>query len=89
MRMAGAMLALMEAPEQLAVLRIEPGLIGPTVKEVPRWTTPSPSKRRTATTNVDLGDRGVHTGDKVVVWGRARPIATHSNTQPDLSGPVE
>jgi cytochrome P450 len=33
-----------------------------------RWTTPSPSKRRTATRTYDLGGHPIHAGDKVVVW---------------------
>jgi cytochrome P450 len=65
---AGAMLAFIDAPEQLALLRAEPGLMGAAVEEILRWTTPSPSKRRTATTDVELGGRGVHAGEKVVVW---------------------
>jgi cytochrome P450 len=64
----GAMLAFTGAPEQLALLRSEPELIGPAVEEILRWTTPSPSKRRTATTDVELGGLGVRAGDKVVVW---------------------
>ena len=33
-----------------------------------RWTTPSPSKRRTVTTPVALGGHDLAPGDKVLVW---------------------
>ena len=33
-----------------------------------RWTSPSPSKRRTATCDTVLGGCAIKAGDKVVVW---------------------
>ena len=33
-----------------------------------RWTTPSPSKRRTATRDTTLGGHVVRAGQKVLVW---------------------
>ena len=38
------------------------------VEEVLRWTTPSPSKRRTATRTCELAGQRIAPGDKVVVW---------------------
>jgi cytochrome P450 len=38
------------------------------VEEILRWTTPSPSKRRTATTWSQLGGADIGPGQKVVVW---------------------
>jgi cytochrome P450 len=38
------------------------------VEEVLRWTTPSPSKRRTATSATDLAGQPIAPGDKVLVW---------------------
>jgi cytochrome P450 len=38
------------------------------IEEVLRWTTPSPSKRRTATRAADLGGHTIEAGDKVVIW---------------------
>jgi hypothetical protein len=32
------------------------------------WTTPSPSTRRTATSDVELGGHTIEPGDEVVVW---------------------
>jgi cytochrome P450 len=65
---AGALVAFLEWPRQLERLRA--GEVGwdTTVEEILRWTTPSPSKRRTATRDCTLGGRSVTAGDKVVVW---------------------
>ena len=65
---AGGVHALVEHPDQLAALRADPTLFGTAVEEVLRWTTPSPSKRRTATATTELGGRTVTPGQKVVVW---------------------
>jgi cytochrome P450 len=65
---AGGLLALVEAPDQLAALRAEPRVLGSAVEEMLRWTTPSPSKRRTATRALELGGHAIAPGDKVLVW---------------------
>jgi cytochrome P450 len=65
---AGGLVALLEHPDQLARLRAEPDLLPLAVEEILRWTTPSPSKRRTATTEVELGGHTVRPGQKVVIW---------------------
>jgi cytochrome P450 len=65
---AGGLLALLERPDQLAALRAEPRLLGTAVEEMLRWTTPSPSKRRTATRATELGGKPIRAGDKVLVW---------------------
>jgi cytochrome P450 len=75
---AGAMLAFVDWPDQLEQLRA--GLIGldTAVEEILRWTTPSPSKRRTATVRCELGGRRIEPGQKVVVWeGSANRDARH------------
>ena len=38
------------------------------IEETVRWTTPSPSKRRTATRETHLHGQTIEPGDKVVVW---------------------
>jgi cytochrome P450 len=38
------------------------------VEEMVRWTSPSPSKRRTATRDVLLGGQSITAGQKVQVW---------------------
>ena len=65
---AGGLLALAEHPDQYRRLRGDPGLLPTAVEEMVRWTSPSPSKRRTATGEVTLGGHRVQAGDKVLVW---------------------
>ena len=65
---AGGLLALMERPEQLAALRADRALLPGAVEEMLRWTTPSPSKRRTATKQTSLGGHAIAPGDKVLFW---------------------
>jgi cytochrome P450 len=66
--MAGGLLALVERPDQLEDVRARPELMAPAVEEILRWTTPSPMKRRTATTEMSLRGCDIAPGDKVVVW---------------------
>jgi cytochrome P450 len=65
---AGALVAFLDRPAQLEHLKA--GEVGwdTSVEEILRWTTPSPSKRRTATKNCTLGGHSVTAGQKVVVW---------------------
>jgi cytochrome P450 len=65
---AGAMLAFLEWPDQLDLLRSGEAAMGTAVEEILRWTTPSPSKRRTATRACALGGARISAGQKVVVW---------------------
>jgi cytochrome P450 len=65
---AGGLLALADHPEQLRVLRGDLGLLPTTVEEMVRWTSPSPSKRRTATRDVALGGQSIEAGQKVQIW---------------------
>jgi cytochrome P450 len=65
---AGAMVAFLEWPDQLALLRRGTVPMAMAVEEILRWTTPSPSKRRTATAACVLGGQPIEPGQKVVVW---------------------
>jgi len=65
---AGGLLALAEHPDQLRALREDLDLLPTAVEEMVRWTSPSPSKRRTATRNVALGGASVEAGQKVQIW---------------------
>jgi len=65
---AGGLLALIERPDQLAALRADPSRLPRAIEEMLRWTSPSPSKRRTATRATTLGGQHVAPGDKVLVW---------------------
>ncbi|OPX09236.1 cytochrome P450 [Mycobacterium sp. AT1] len=65
---AGGLLALIDHPDQMQLLRSSPDLLPTAVEEMVRWTSPSPSKRRTATRDVLLGGFEVEAGQKVQVW---------------------
>ena len=65
---AGGLLALIDHPDQMQLLRSSPDLLPTAVEEMVRWTSPSPSKRRTATCDVVLGGCQVEAGQKVQIW---------------------
>ena len=65
---AGGLLALADHPEQLRSLRNDLDRLGTAIEEMIRWTSPSPSKRRTATRDVTLGGASIEAGQKVQVW---------------------
>jgi cytochrome P450 len=62
------LLALMEHPEQMQMLKDDPSLIGPAVEEILRWATPVLHFRRTATRDTELRGQAIREGDKVVTW---------------------
>lgn len=71
------LLALAERPDQLRRLRSDLDLLPTAIEEIVRWTSPSPSKRRTATRAVTLGEQSIEAGQKVLVWeGSANRDAT-------------
>jgi cytochrome P450 len=65
---AGGLLALLDNPEQMRSLRVDLELLPSAVEEMVRWTSPSPSKRRTATRDVVLGGCEISAGQKVQIW---------------------
>ena len=72
---AGGLAALLDHRDQFDLLlgdrrtgRDRDALLPTTVDEMLRWTTPSPSKRRTATREADLRGHVVAPGEKVLVW---------------------
>jgi cytochrome P450 len=65
---AGGLLALADHPSQLSALRADLGLLPTAVEEMVRWTSPSPSKRRTATRDVELAGCAIEAGQKVQIW---------------------
>lgn len=62
------LLAFAENPDQWRRLRGDTNLLPTAIEELVRWTTPSPSKRRTATRDVVLAGRQIEAGQKVLVW---------------------
>jgi cytochrome P450 len=65
---AGGLLALADHPSQLDLLRSDLSLLPTAIEEMVRWTSPSPSKRRTATRDVSLGGCAIEAGQKVQIW---------------------
>ncbi|HET7074904.1 MAG TPA: cytochrome P450 [Mycobacterium sp.] len=65
---AGGLLALAEHPEQLHALRLDFEMLPTAIEEMVRWTSPSPSKRRTATRDVTLGVASIEAAQKVQIW---------------------
>ncbi|OBB94202.1 cytochrome P450 [Mycobacterium sp. 852002-30065_SCH5024008] len=65
---AGGLLALANHQEQLRALRADLGALPTAVEEIVRWTSPSPSKRRTATRDATLGGQSIEAGQKIQIW---------------------
>ncbi len=65
---AGGLLALANHPEQLRELREDLDTLPTAVEEMVRWTSPSPSKRRTATRDATVGGASIGAGQKVQIW---------------------
>jgi cytochrome P450 len=63
-----SMLALIENPDQMALLQEKPELIPVAVEEMLRWASPVYHFRRTATRDVELRGQHIKEGDKVVMW---------------------
>lgn len=63
-----SMKALIDHPDQLALLQAEPERIPGAVEEFLRWASPIYHFRRTATRDVEMHDRTIKAGDKVVAW---------------------
>lgn len=66
---ATGMLALLEHPDQLDLVRADlDGRLNGTVEELLRWVSPVVYMRRTATRPTRLGDQEIAEGDKVVMY---------------------
>lgn len=62
------MKALIDHPEQMALLQERPELIPAAVEEFLRWASPVYHFRRTATKDVEVRGQQIAAGDKVVIW---------------------
>ena len=65
---AGGVYALLQHPEQMAILRKDRKVIRLAVEEFVRWTNPVISLMRTATADVEIGGKTLRAGDRVVCW---------------------
>ncbi len=66
--MSGSINAFNQFPEQLDLLRQDPGLIANMTSEVVRWQTPLAHMRRTAVADYEIHGQTIRKGDKVVMW---------------------
>ena len=64
---AGGLLALIENPDQFAMLKNDPALLGSAVDEMIRWTTPVKHFMRTATEDYELRGKTIRKDDAVML----------------------
>lgn len=66
--LAAGLVALLEHPDQLELLRRDPGVMKTAVEEIIRWTSPVSYFARRATVDVEIGGRQIRAGDRVSIW---------------------
>ncbi len=66
--LSGGMHALIEHPDQFAMLRADPSLIDGAIEEMLRWTTPGRHIVRTATKDIELGGQTIRAGEAVALF---------------------
>jgi cytochrome P450 len=66
--LSSGLLALLDHPEQLALLRKEPSRIPAAIEEMVRWANPLHYFRRTATSETVLGTTKIAAGDAVAMY---------------------
>jgi cytochrome P450 len=64
---SGGLLALIENPDQLALLRRDPELAASAVEEIVRWTTPVNYMKRTAARDVELRGQKIRAGEELML----------------------
>jgi cytochrome P450 len=62
------LLALLENPDQLAVLRADPGAMPGAVEEILRWSSPVSYFARRATRDTRIRDTAIAAGERVTLW---------------------
>ncbi|MCB0995213.1 MAG: cytochrome P450 [Acidimicrobiales bacterium] len=65
---AGAMVPLLEHPDQLAALQADPSLLPGAIEEFVRWASPITHEARTVMSDTELGGHQLSAGDRVAVW---------------------
>ena len=66
--LAGGMRALIDNPDQLALLRKHPELVPSAVEEIVRWATPVNYMRRQAACHTEVGSRRISKGEWLVLF---------------------
>ena len=88
---AAGLLALIEHPDQMELLRQQPGLLKPlrsgeppgALAEILRWTSPIGYFARTATTDTTIGGVAIKQGDRVVMWYHSANRDPDATANPD------
>ncbi len=65
---SGGVLALLQHPDQMALLRADPKGLRLAVEEIVRWSDPVISLMRIATADTVIGQQSVRAGDRVLLW---------------------
>jgi cytochrome P450 len=65
---AGGLVALLDHPGQLSLLRREPGAMKPAVEEILRWSSPVAYFARRATRATEIRGVGIAEGDRITMW---------------------
>lgn len=65
---SGGVLALLQNPDQMALLREDPKRLRLAVEEFVRWSDPVVSLMRVATADTELGGRPIRAGDRLLLW---------------------
>ena len=65
---SGGVLALLQNPEQMALLREDPKRLRLAAEEFVRWSNPVISLMRTAVQDTQLGDKTIKEGDRLLLW---------------------
>jgi cytochrome P450 len=66
--LSSGLLAFLDHPDQLTLLRNEPGRIPAAIEEIVRWANPLHYFRRTATEDTLIGDTKIAAGDAVAMY---------------------
>jgi cholest-4-en-3-one 26-monooxygenase len=78
------MLALIEHPDQRALLESDPSLLPSAVEEMLRWSPPVHHFRRTATSDTEIRGVEIREGDKLLLWYPAANRDEEVFEQPDV-----
>jgi cytochrome P450 len=65
---ASGLIALVDNPEQMELMRTDPSVMDTAVDEIVRWASPVTYFRRTATGDTELDGMQISEGDAVTVW---------------------
>jgi cytochrome P450 len=81
---SGGLLALLQHPEQLALLRQRPELMASAVEEMIRWTTPVKHFMRTAVADCEVGGKKIAAGESMLLsypsGNRDEHVFEHADT---------